>query len=98
MSRIAENVTEAVQLQEDARRQIADDTEGAATRAHEAVNIVAGVKSAAANTRSVAESLLENSAELSHRAEIFRHDAAEISSAVRKDAEDRVQRRATRGF
>ena len=98
MSRIATNVTEAVRLQDDATRQIADDTEGAANRAREAVSIVAGVKNAAANTRSVAESLLENSAELSRRAEIFRHEAAEISSAVRKDAEDRVQRRATRGF
>jgi methyl-accepting chemotaxis protein len=98
MSRIAANVTEAVRLQDDATRQIADDTEGAAKRAREAVGVVAGVKNAAANTRSVAESLLENSAELSNRAEIFRHEAAKISSAVRKDAKDRMERRATRGF
>jgi methyl-accepting chemotaxis protein len=97
MNSIAVGVAQAVRDQDDATRQIATHTEGAASRAKEAVNIITGVMTASGKTRSVAESLIASSAELSSRAEIFRREAAEIASAVRRDAEDRARRRAKRG-
>lgn len=96
ISAIATKVAAAVRDQDVATQLISENVGNAANRARDAAHNVIGVLGAAANTRQVAEHLVEASAELANRAEVFRQEAAVVASAIRADAKDRERRRAAR--